>query len=151
MKVGKKFNHHYFLEFDVIYVELSIVTLFLLYYSSRLVLFLHMNSFEKKRNTLTVWSMLYYFIPGSIEYHFLKLSMQNSSDTNICELLCVIAVIVFSLILTPFLHFAYVFYCCYKQSRSHYYTSEDFPWFVPMSVIEIFESGPQCNKLSKFP
>ena len=130
----------------MIYVELSIVTVFLLYYSSRLVLFLHMNSREE--NTLTVWSMLYYFIPGSIEYHLLKDSMENSSD--ICGLIRGIAVIIFSLILTPFLHFAYVFYCCYKQSRSHYYKSEDFPWFVPMSVIEIFESAPQCNKLSKF-
>ena len=131
----------------MIHLELSIVTLVILYYSSRLVLFLHMNSVEK-RITLTVWSMLYYFIPGSIEYHLLKSVMKNSSD--ICGLLIFIAVIVFSLILTPFLHFAYVFYCCYKQSRSHYYTSEDFPWFLPMSVIEIFESGPQCNKLSKF-
>ena len=54
------------------------------------------------------------------------------------------------LIFTPLLHFVYVFYCCYKQFRFHYDSSIDFPAFVPMSVIEILESVPQCNKPCEF-
>ena len=122
----------------MIHVELSIVTLVILYYSSRLVLFLHLWQRENAEElSLTAQNMLYYFIPGTIEYDlFVESGMRCTSLTMIALFL----------VLTPLLHIAYVFYCCYKQSRSHYYTSEDFPWFVPMSVIEIFESAPQRNK-----
>ena len=134
----------------IYHIELSIVTLVILYYSSRLVLFLHRwQVVNEEALNLTAQNMSYYFIPGTIEYYIItELFMKNSSD--VCGLLYGIAMIVLSLILTPFLHLAYVFYCCYKQSQSHYYTSEDFPWFVPMSVIEIFESAPQCKQLIKF-
>ena len=127
------------------HVKLSIVTLILLYYSSRLVIFLHFLQNSEKDFNITAQNMVFYFIPGMIEYHFVKAEMKIFQHKY--DFFVLLTIFTLLLILTPLLHFLYVIYCCYKQFRFHYYASIDFPWFVPMSVIEIFESAPQCKNL----
>ena len=71
----------------MIHVELSIVTLIILYYSSRLVLFLHLwqSENEEEFHNLTAQNMLYYFIPGTIEYDLIVEYLKDNDD---CLMIC---------------------------------------------------------------
>ena len=124
------------------HAELSMVTIIILYYSSRLVLFSTVRFRDSyDGDYLTATNMLYYLVPGTMK-HWLFVVLKDLE--NFERFLFILCFLMFHLFV-PLIHFVYVVYCCFKQFQAHYNNSEDFPQFVPMSVIEIYESAPQCN------